>query len=205
MGCNSTRPDWCCRRCHVDGMSCKNGSSKASGKPSIHPSTFKPSNLQTYNLTSLTSYKTHLRQGQTTTWWSCHTKVPSLPPKLSPQDPQSKGQDQLRGNDAKRSAQSTKALFKLCLVKAGRLRLSVTFDFEWKIFFQSCLRFRLYINIRTSTLVFEYTFTIHDVHGGHTGLQEKRNALEELGHDSSNSSPFKKEAVEELLSQGCVQ
>lgn len=46
VGCNSTRPDWCCRRCHVDGMSCKNGSSKASGKPSIHPSTFKPSNLQ---------------------------------------------------------------------------------------------------------------------------------------------------------------
>ena len=73
--------------------------------------------------------------------------------------------------------------------KAGRLRLSISKEY----FFQSCLRLRLYINIRTSSLVFKYAFTIQDVHGGHTGLQEKRNALEELGHDSSTARHSKKE------------
>lgn len=84
VGCNSTRPDWCCRRCHVDGMSCKNGSSKASGKPSSIP---QPSNLQTFKLQPNKPNKlqeTHLRQRQTTTWWSCHTKVPPLPRSWAP-------------------------------------------------------------------------------------------------------------------------
>lgn len=58
VGCTSTRPDWCYRRCHVDGMSCKNWSSKASGSfvfskttmvnhhPSLNLPTFKPNKIQ---------------------------------------------------------------------------------------------------------------------------------------------------------------
>ena len=52
-----------------------------------HPSIPQPSNLQTFKLQPNKPNKlqeTHLRQRQTTTWWSCHAKVSLPSPKLTP-------------------------------------------------------------------------------------------------------------------------
>lgn len=104
-------------------------------------------------------------------------------PKLSPQDPQSKGQDQLRGNDAKRSAQSTKALFKLCLYKSWKIETFGDFRFRREGCFQ---------------LVWDSDFTL-------TYINFSLMLWKNWDTTAPRLAIQKGEAVEELLSQGCVQ
>lgn len=150
-----------------------------------HPSIPQPSNLQTFKLQPNKPNKlqeTHLRQRQTTTWWSCHTKVPPFP-EVEPTRSSVQGAGPAQGQWCQAQRPEHQGT-----VQTMPLQKLEDWDFRWlSIWREGCFQ-----------LVWDSDFTL-------TYINFSLMLWKNWDTTAPRLAIQKGEAVEELLSQGCVQ